>query len=235
MKYQNIFKRQTKLTLYIVICLLLLASISSYALFLQINKNKNNQVITAGDLALEVTYQKNETITNSSCFIPLEVIDYNSADRSACKIIIKVKNIGTLAAQYQLTAYNDPNKGAGNYLSHQYIALKHSKGSDSENLSAVNNDISLIGYYTSKGLTINFPSKYYGWEILKNIPIYKQIEGKTGEDANKYNLGTTVLEAGATYYHEIDFWVDEMLVSSDITDQKVQIKVGIDTIVKPGS
>ena len=60
MNYKKVFKRETKVIAYIVICLTLVVIGTSYALFLKVDSNSNNQVVNAG--SLEITYSQGSTI-----------------------------------------------------------------------------------------------------------------------------------------------------------------------------
>ena len=73
MNYSKIFKRETKIIAYVVICLTLVVMGVSYALFLQVNNNNANQVVNAG--SLEITYDNGNVVTVSedsinNCLMP---------------------------------------------------------------------------------------------------------------------------------------------------------------------
>ena len=82
LSFQNIFQHQTKLAAYIIVCMTILVLGLSYALFLRVDSNSANQVVTAGDLSF--TYKDGSTISSSgheSCFLPMsddEAVLYNS-------------------------------------------------------------------------------------------------------------------------------------------------------------
>ena len=61
MNYKKLFKRETKVIAYVVIALTLIVIGTSYALFLQVNNNRDNQVVTAGSLVIE--YAKGNVVT----------------------------------------------------------------------------------------------------------------------------------------------------------------------------
>ena len=83
LSFKNIFQRQTKLAAYIIACMTVLVLGISYALFLRVDSNSSNQVVTAGDLSF--TYKDGSTISSSSnmdCFMPMsddEANMYNSS------------------------------------------------------------------------------------------------------------------------------------------------------------
>lgn len=100
LSFQNIFQHQTKLAAYIIACMTILVLGLSYALFLRVDSNSANQVVTAGDLSF--TYKDGSTISSSgheSCFLPMtdeEAGLYNST----CSYQFSAQNSGTLNAYY---------------------------------------------------------------------------------------------------------------------------------------
>ena len=64
LSFQNIFQHETKLAVYIISCMVVLVLGVSYALFLKVDSNSANQVVTAGDLSF--TYKDGSTISSSS-------------------------------------------------------------------------------------------------------------------------------------------------------------------------
>ena len=61
LSFSNIFKRETKLAAYFIICLTLVVLSVSYALFFSVTNNSNNQVVEAGDLVF--TYKNGTSIS----------------------------------------------------------------------------------------------------------------------------------------------------------------------------
>ena len=100
--FKNIFKRETKLASYIVICLTIVVISVSYAMFFQVDKNSKNQEVVAGDFTF--TYTDGSTITSSGntvCFVPMNFEETNLYLES-CGYRFSVRNAGTLKATYTL-------------------------------------------------------------------------------------------------------------------------------------
>ena len=131
MNYTKIFKRETKVIAYVVICLTLVVMGISYALFLQVNDNKDNQVVTAG--SLEITYDKGNVVTvpevesiEGNCLMPQG--DEDGMGSGGCTYELSIYNSGTLPMQYDLLIYDDsaiPVNGV--HVPHEYIRHSLSK------------------------------------------------------------------------------------------------------------
>ena len=108
MNYKKIFKRETKVIAYVVICMTILVIGTSYALFLQVDNNTNNQVVEAGSLS--VTYSGGNTITvddtdESNCLMPQS--DANGSGSGGCSYKLSITNTGTLPMEYNLLIYDN--------------------------------------------------------------------------------------------------------------------------------
>lgn len=117
MNYKKVFKRETKVIAYIVICLTLVVIGTSYALFLKVDSNSNNQVVNAG--SLEITYSQGSTITvdenaETNCLTPQS--DTDGAGSGGCNFTFSISNKGTLPSDYNLIIYNDPSAPSGTQL-----------------------------------------------------------------------------------------------------------------------
>ncbi len=103
LSFKNIFKRETKLASYIVICLTIVVLSLSYAMFFKVEGNSKNQVVEAGDLVF--TYENtSQTITsegNSDCFMPMSA-DETSIYLGICDYRLSVQNTGSLKGAYTL-------------------------------------------------------------------------------------------------------------------------------------
>ena len=100
--FQNIFQRETKLAIYIISCMVIVVLGASYALYLKVDTNSNNQVVSAGDLSF--TFKEGSTISsvkNSSCFEPISDEEAN-VYFNACSYQFSVTNTGTLNASYAI-------------------------------------------------------------------------------------------------------------------------------------
>ena len=99
LSFKNIFKSQTKLAAYIIICTTIVVLSASYALFFQVDSNTNNQVVEAGDLTF--TYSNNSVINNTTCFEPMNLDEANLYANN-CSYQLSIRNTGTLIADYNL-------------------------------------------------------------------------------------------------------------------------------------
>ena len=104
--FSSIFKKETKLASYIIICLTLVVIGISYALFFKVGSNSENQEVVAGTFTF--TYEQGTEITNTgntSCFLPMNA-DEAGLVSSDCDYVFSVKNTGSLKASYTLRLVN---------------------------------------------------------------------------------------------------------------------------------
>ena len=102
LSFKNIFRRETKLASYIIICLTVVVLSLSYAMFFKVDGNSKNQVVKAGDLVF--TYENSsQTISNekSDCFLPMTT-DETSLYLGTCDYKLSVQNTGSLKGAYTL-------------------------------------------------------------------------------------------------------------------------------------
>lgn len=199
MNYKNIFKRETKVIAYVVICLTLVVIGTSYALFLQVNNNSNNQVVTAGSLT--ITYSGGNTVTvddtsDSNCLLPQS--DSEGIGTSGCVFNLSVTNTGTLPMQYNLLIYNnesDAPSGA-TFVDHTYIRHSLKKQFTVANKSETVTSAAALG------------------------------ELSTYNSTNKKILETAVIEAGETITFALNIWIDEN-ASTEIIGQYVYLKLDV--------
>lgn len=184
MNYKKVFKRETKVIAYVVIALTLVVIGASYALFLQVNNNRDNQVVTAGSLVIEYangnTVEPDENDENN-CLIPQG--DDTGATTGGCKFTLSITNTGTLPMQYDLLIYNDAIPEGGEYVDHSYI--KHS----------LNKQLSVEG-----AESVNVNDK-------KALNILEEKEGKRV-------LETNTIDVGETITFSLNIWIDENAPSS---------------------
>ena len=125
LSFQNIFQHQTKLAAYIIDCMTIFVLGLSYALFLRVDSNSANQVVTAGDLSF--TYKDGSTISSSgheSCFLPMsddEAFLYNSN----CSYQFSAQNSGTLSAHYTFKLIDNGSSIASSKL--KYVLKKQNE------------------------------------------------------------------------------------------------------------
>ena len=102
MKYLNIIKRETRIMIIVVIILLVVVLGVSYAMFMKVTDNTNNQVVTTGTLQVEYAssngYIENETYKE---LIPMS----NDQGLLQTGYEFSVKNTGTLPVTYQVFMY----------------------------------------------------------------------------------------------------------------------------------
>ena len=103
LSFKNIFRRETKLASYIIICLTVVVLSLSYAMFFKVDGNSKNQVVKAGDLVF--TYENSsQTISSndkSDCFLPMTT-DETSLYLGTCDYKLSVQNTGSLKGAYTL-------------------------------------------------------------------------------------------------------------------------------------
>lgn len=127
MNFKDNIKKQSYVIAISVICLALLVSGTSYALFFQVNTNTNNQVIETGTLS--VTYGANSKAISETNLVPMS--DEDALTKETLVSTLSVENKGTLPAEYVLRIGNDLNefnkrtdKNDGDkLLSHDYIRI----------------------------------------------------------------------------------------------------------------
>ena len=109
LSFKNIFKRETKLASYIIICLTVVVLSLSYAMFFKVDGNSKNQVVKAGDLVF--TYENSsQTISSndkSDCFLPMTT-DETSLYLGTCDYKLSVQNTGSLKGAYTLKLIANP-------------------------------------------------------------------------------------------------------------------------------
>ena len=96
----KIIKKETKLLVYVVLCMVVIVLGSSYALFFSVAQNSKNQVVKAG--TLKFTYVDGTKITgNEECFKAKTASDVLTS--STCAYDFNIHNDGTLPAVYKIS------------------------------------------------------------------------------------------------------------------------------------
>lgn len=199
MNYKNIFKRETKVIVYVVICLTLVVIGTSYALFLQVNNNTNNQVVKAGSLT--ITYSGGNTVTvdeneNSNCLLPQS--DSDGAGSNGCKFNLSITNTGTLPMEYNLLIYDNV---------------------DDVPAAATFVDYSLVRHSLKKQYTVaNKNETVTSAKALGDLSTYSSTTKKV--------LEKSVIEAGETITFALNIWIDDN-ASTDIIGQYVYLKLDV--------
>lgn len=198
MNYKNVWKRETKVIAYVVIALTLVVIGSSYALFFQVNNNRDNQVVTAGTLTVE--YAKGNTITvdendTKNCLAPQE--DATGSSTGGCKFTLSVTNTGTLPMQYDLLIYNntkDAPSGA-KFVDHSYIRHSLNKQSSREDANS------------------------------ENVTSAKSLNSLEQKDGKRV-LESAVIEVGETITFSLNVWIKEE-APEDIIGEYVYLKLDV--------
>ena len=102
MKYLKIIKRETKVMIMVVAILLVIVLGISYALFMQVTDNTNNQVVTTG--TLQVEYSSNNGYISGETYDQLLPMSNDAGlTQSGCEF--SVKNTGSLPVTYNVYIY----------------------------------------------------------------------------------------------------------------------------------
>ncbi len=212
MNYKNIFKRETKVIAYVVICLTLVVISASYAMFLQVNKNTDNQVVETGDLVIRYTNKNGEEvsdsdiITKSDCLEPMD--DTDASIMNDCVYFLNILNRGSLPADYRLVIYNNVEDAAGKTLvDHSFLRIGVKKGPST----------SLADF------------KVQGLMEFTHTP--ETVDTENQNDI-RYILDEGILEAGADITYSVQAWLDEDKDTRVTTGQSVYLKLEVTGVVK---
>lgn len=211
MNYKNIMKKETKVIAYVVICLTLVVVGVSYAMFLQVDKNTDNQVVETGSLV--ITYQngngenigEGDVITNSSCLEPMS--DSDASIMSECSYKLNILNKGSLPATYKIVMYNNtpelPN--GATFVDHSLIRVGLKKG---------NQTLEPVGTYT-----------------LGELPKTAETASLSGQNNFRYVLDEGTLEAGTDISYSVQAWINEALATTAVSGQYVYLKIDVKSVV----
>lgn len=210
MNYKNIFKRETKVIAIVVICLTLVVIGASYAMFLQVDKNTDNQVVETGSLVITYTnangeaITENDIVTSSSCLDPMS--DDDASILNECTYKLNILNRGTLPASYRLVMYNNKDKlTSGTFVDHSLIRIGLKKGKES-----------LVPLET---------------QTLLDIAHTTETEGITAQNDIRYVLDEGVLEAKQDISYSVQAWINEDLATSAVSGQYVYLKLEVSGVV----
>ena len=120
LSFKNIFKRETKLATYIIVCLTIVVLSLSYAMFFKVDGNSKNQVVKAGDLEFTYENSSNEitNTTSSECFMPM-TSDETSLYLGTCDYKLSVHNTGSLKGAYTIKL----KANEGNTIDAEYLRV----------------------------------------------------------------------------------------------------------------
>lgn len=206
MNYKNIFKRETKIIVYVVICLTLVVLGTSYALFLQVNNNSNNQVVQAGSLT--ITYTDGQTINatdeddDKNCLNPVSNTD--GAGSKGCQYKFSAQNSGTLPMTYDLLIYKDATATRAGTTDvnfnqiHYSLTKEHTNGSQKSSETLDNS------------------------KNTKKLSDLKDLNG----DSSKKVLETAKIDAKENITFTLKIWIDENAEES-IIGQNVNLKLEV--------
>lgn len=220
MDYKKIFKRETKTIVYVVVCLTLVVVAASYAMFLQVDNNTDNQVIETGSLVITYTNKNGQTIsesdvvTNNACLEPMT--DDESEGMTDCSYYLNIFNRGSLPASYRLVVYNNVNElpDGGRFVNHDAIKVHIKKGSKVDG----NDSIQYVPVANSPAL-------------LSSLPHSSDTQFKTAQNEVKYVLDSGTLEAAGNISYNVQAFIHEDLTQGSLTGQYVYLKLEVTGIV----
>ena len=208
MNFKNIFKRETKIIAIVAICMAIAIIGSSYALFVQVKHNQNNQIVEAGSLVVEYSNSNVVDLTSKglddeSCLMPKD--DISGAGSEGCQFTFTVHNKGTLPMNYDLTIFNDGSSlpEGGSFVNHDYI--KHTL-------------IKQIG--DNSGV------------VLNNAQVLSAFD--TDTNGKRVLESQAVINANETIKYTLNIWIDEN-APEDIIGQYVYLNYGVSGVVEEGS
>lgn len=211
MNYKNVLKKETKVIAYVVICLTLVVVGVSYAMFLQVDKNTDNQVVETG--TLKITYlngngesvSEGDIVTNSACMEPMT--DSDAAVMTNCNYKLNIMNNGSLPAKYKLILYNNAEAlpSGGTFVDHSLIRIGVKKGKE-----------------TLESL---------GVKTLSEIPKTAETASLSGQNNFRYVLDEGVLEAKEDITYSVQAWINDELATSAVGLQYVYLKIDVYSVV----
>lgn len=219
MDYKKIFKRETKTIVYVVVCLTLVVVAASYAMFLQVDNNSDNQVMETGSLVITYTNKNGQTITesdvitNSACLEPM-TDDEAEGMSGDCSYYLNIFNRGSLPAMYRLVVYNNVKDlpSGGTFVNHNVMKISVKKGNN-----GVYNPV------TNLDKTSPF--------LLGELGHSDDTQFETAQNDIKYVLDTGTLEANGDISYNVQAWINEDLATQNLKDQYVYLKLEVTGIV----
>ncbi len=227
MNFQSIFKRETKLIVYVVSALTIVLIGSTYALFFKVKENSNNQVVQAGALIME--YPKSGELVvaegdakDNNCLYPTDDEDGNT---NGCSYTFTMTNSGSLPVEYTLYLYNDitelPEGGKLLEIKNIKHTLRKRLVKEGEEATLVNNAASLdsLKQDTEKGTILEKEVINVGESIEFSLRVWIDEDAPNGDDPNSIvgNYVRLKINASSTVYEEPNYVTEilKKLVSED--------------------
>ena len=181
LSFKNIFKRETKLATYIIICLTIVVLSLSYAMFFKVDGNSKNQVVKAGDL--EFTYENSaKEITNTTsgkCFTPM-TNEETSLFLGTCDYKLSVYNSGSLKGAYTIKL----KANEGNTIDDKYlkVVLRKQEGDTLQVVSGFESGKKISEL--SDGILIEDEEMASGSTIVYSIFLYVDEDSLSGLESS---------------------------------------------------
>ena len=228
LSFKNIFKRETKLASYIVICLTIVVLSLSYAMFFKVEGNSKNQVVEAGDLVF--TYENtSQTITsegNSDCFMPMSA-DETSIYLGTCDYRLSVQNTGSLKGAYTLRLVaNEENTIEANKIK---VIVRKQEGEVFQIVSGYENGKTVSEL--TDGIIIEDEEMETNSTVVFSVSLIIDESVATEEDTSKvlsYKIEGTGLVHESQDIHTTPGYTEELLNGTDPVLEEPLIAVTIE-------
>ena len=234
LSFKNIFKRETKLASYIVICLTIVVLSLSYAMFFKVEGNSKNQVVEAGDLVF--TYENtSQTITsegNSDCFMPMSA-DETSIYLGTCDYRLSVQNTGSLKGAYTLRLVaNEENTIEANKIK---VIVRKQEGEVFQIVSGYENGKTVSEL--TDGIIIEDEEMETNSTVVYSVSLIIDESVATEEDTSKvlsYKIEGTGLVHESQEIHTTPGYKEEVLNGTDpvLEDPLIAVTIESDGTVK---
>ena len=182
LSFKNIFKRETKLATYIIVCLTIVVLSLSYAMFFKVDGNSKNQVVKAGDLEFTYENSSNEitNTTSNECFMPM-TSDETSLYLGTCDYKLSVRNTGSLKGAYTIKLKaNEGNTIDAEYLK---VILRKQEGDTLQVVNGFENGKKISEL--AEGTLIEDDEMASGATVVYSISLYVAEDSLSGTDVNQ--------------------------------------------------
>ena len=229
LSFKNIFKRETKLATYIVICMTIVVLSLSYAMFFKVDGNSKNQVVEAGDLVF--TYENSsQTITSEgkeSCFMPMSA-EETKLYLGTCDYKLSVQNTGSLKGAYTLRLIaNEENTIEANKLK---VVLRRQEGETFQVVSGYENGKTVSEL--TEGILIEDEEMEQNSTTVYSVSLIIDESVATEEDTSKvlsYKIEGTGLVHESQDIHTEKGYTETLLNGADPVLKEPLIPVIIET------